>query len=120
MSYEKTRKRKKRHARIRNRLMGMPDRPRISLFRTTKHIYVQLIDDLNGKTLAHASSLDKELKGKIKHGGNLEAAVLVGELFSKRILETSIREVVFDRGGFRYTGCVKALADKVREAGIKF
>ena len=105
---------------MRRKVYGMPDRPRMAVYRTSRHIYVQLIDDSNGRTLAYASSQDRELKGKIRHGGNVEAAGMVGDLIARRALGASITDVVFDRGGFKYHGCIKALADKAREAGLKF
>lgn len=93
-------------------------RPRLSVFRSGKHIYVQVIDDTAGRTLASSSSLDKELK--LKNGANIEAAQKVGEDVAKKALKAGVTEVVFDRGGYIYHGRVKALADAAREAGLKF
>ena len=94
--------------------------PRLSVFRSISHIYVQVIDDANGTTLTAASSLDKELKGKLKSGGNVEAAKAVGTLVAERAKKAGVETVVFDRGGYIYHGRVKALADAAREAGLKF
>ena len=109
-----------RHKRVRKDLHGTPERPRLCVFRSNKNISVQIIDDVNGVTLASASTLDKELKGQIEYGGNKEAAKKVGEAIAKRALEKGIVTVAFDRGGFLYHGRVKELADGAREAGLKF
>jgi large subunit ribosomal protein L18 len=93
---------------------------RLSVFRSVQHIHVQLIDDAKGVTLAQASTLDKELKGKVKNGGNVEAAKAVGTLIATRAKKAGVEQVVFDRGGYIYHGRVKALADAAREAGLKF
>lgn len=95
-------------------------RPRLSVFRSSQHIYAQVIDDLAGHTLVAASSLDKDLKGKIKTGADKSAAEEVGKLVAARAIEKGLSEVVFDRGGYIYHGRVKALADAAREAGLKF
>ena len=107
-----------RHARIRGSLIGTATRPRISVFRSAKNIYAQVIDDVNGVTLAQASSVEKD--NKIANGGNVEAAKLVGELLGKRAVEQNIKSVVFDRSGYLYHGRVKALAEAARAAGLKF
>ena len=109
-----------RHKRVRKDLHGTPERPRLCVFRSNKNVSVQIIDDVNGVTLAAASTLDKELKGQIEYGGNKEAAKKVGEAIAKRALEKGIETVAFDRGGFLYHGRVKELADGAREAGLKF
>ena len=109
-----------RHKRVRKDLHGTPERPRLCVFRSNKNISGQIIDDVNGVTLAAASTLDKELKGQIEYGGNKEAAKKVGEAIAKRALEKGIETVAFDRGGFLYHGRVKELADGAREAGLKF
>ena len=109
-----------RHARIRKNLSGTPDMPRLCVFRSNKNIFAQIIDDVNGVTLASASTIDKELKADIKYGGNKEAAKAVGEAIAKRALAKGIETVCFDRGGFLYHGRVKELADGAREAGLKF
>jgi large subunit ribosomal protein L18 len=116
---EKLIARLRRHKRVRKNMFGMEDRPRLAVFRSTNHIYTQIINDTEGVTLVAASTADKELKS-LKSGGNIEAAKKVGELIAKRALEKKIETVVFDRGGFLYHGRVKALADAAREAGLKF
>ena len=110
--------RQKRHLRIRMNISGTSTLPRLNVFRSNKHIYAQIIDDVLGTTLVCASSNDKELK--LENGSNCEAAKQVGALIAKRALEKSIESVVFDRGGYLYHGRVKALADAAREAGLKF
>ena len=95
-------------------------RPRLSVFRSSKHIYAQLIDDAKGQTLTSASSLDKEMRGTLKSGANIEAARAVGMRVAQRAAEKGIKDVVFDRGGYLYHGRVKALADAAREAGLNF
>ena len=109
----------KRHRRVRKKISGTAQRPRLTVFRSAAHIYVQAIDDQQGLTLASASTLElrKSLTG---HGGNKEAAVIVGKAIAERLLAKSITTVVFDRGGFLYHGRVKALADAAREVGLKF
>lgn len=109
-----------RHQRVRNKVTGTPERPRLNVYRSLTNIYAQVIDDVAGKTLVAASSLDKEIKDAVKSTGNVEAAKLVGELVGKRALENGIETVTFDRGGYIYHGRVKALADGAREAGLKF
>lgn len=108
-----------RHRRIRKRLLGTQEKPRLSVFRSLKHIYVQVIDDERGHTLVSASTLDKELRPLQMSSGSIEAAKAVGQLVARRALELGIAEVVFDRGGHAYHGKVKALADAAREAGLK-
>ncbi|RFU70228.1 50S ribosomal protein L18 [Bacillus sp. V59.32b] len=110
--------RKKRHARVRAKLSGTEARPRLNVFRSSKHIYAQLIDDLSGVTLASASTLDKEVG--VESTGNTDAAVKVGELIAKRAIEKGYKTVVFDRGGYLFHGRVKALADSARENGLEF
>ena len=106
-----------RHKRVRGKISGTAARPRLNVFRSTNHIYAQLIDDVKGVTLAAASTLDKEFDG---NGGNKEAATKVGELIAKRAAEKGISEVVFDRGGYIFHGRVKELAEGAREGGLKF
>lgn len=120
MNHSKEALRKKRHARVRKRVIGTAEKPRLNVFRSIAHIYAQVIDDATGNTITSASSVDKELKGQIKSGGNNEGAKLVGALIGKRAVEKGISEVVFDRGGYKYHGRVAALADGAREAGLKF
>jgi large subunit ribosomal protein L18 len=115
---DKNATRKKRHARVRSKLSGTAARPRLNVFRSSKHIYAQLIDDVSGVTLASASTLDKEIG--LESTGNVDAAVKVGELVAKRAVEKGIKAVVFDRGGYLYHGRVKALADAARENGLEF
>ena len=111
---------RKRHSRIRVKISGTPECPRLAVYRSLKHISVQIIDDVNRVTLASASSNDKELKQQLKHGGNVEAAKVVGEAIAKRALAKDIKDVVFDRGGFLYHGRVAALAEAAREGGLNF
>jgi large subunit ribosomal protein L18 len=111
----------KRTRRVRHSLKKKSGgRPRLSVFRSSKHIYAQLIDDRQGATLAAASSLDKDLKGKIKTGADVSAAAEVGKLIAERAKTAGVSEVVFDRGGYLYHGRVKALADAAREGGLSF
>jgi large subunit ribosomal protein L18 len=112
--------RKRRHLRVRKRVKGTAERPRMNVYRSNKHIYAQVIDDVKGHTLVSASTLDKELRGVITNGSNVEAARKVGELVAKRALEKGVTSVVFDRGGYLYHGRVQALADAAREAGLQF
>lgn len=111
--------RKKRHQRIRNKISGTAERPRMNVYRSLNNIYVQFIDDVAGNTLAAASSLDKELKGQLDDKTKKEAAKMVGELAAKRAAKAGISEVVFDRGGYLYTGRIAQVADGAREAGLK-
>ncbi len=114
-------KRKRRHTRIRRQLRGDAERLRLSVFRSARHIYVQAIDDRSGKTVASASTRDKEVREKIKTSpGNRDAASVVGKGIGEKLKQTGVERVVFDRGGFRFHGRVKALADGAREAGLKF
>lgn len=112
--------RKRRHTRVRGKIAGTAERPRLNVFRSLGHIYAQVIDDTAGHTLASASTIDRELRDKIEGKGKSEAAKLVGELIAQRAQQAGVQTVVFDRGGFRYHGRVKALADAAREAGLKF
>ena len=115
---DKNSSRVKRHLRVRKKVSGTPERPRLSVYRSEKNIYAQIIDDVNAVTLVSASTLDKDLNLKV--GGNKEAAKLVGELIAKKAVDKGITEVVFDRGGYVYHGRVQVLADSAREAGLKF
>ena len=110
----------RRHRRVRKKIFGIPEKPRLCVFRSNKHIYAQIIDDLTGKTLVAASTLDKELNGKVKSHGNVEAAKLVGGLLARRALSKNIEKIIFDRGGYLFHGRVKALADAAREGGLSF
>ncbi|HZU86077.1 MAG TPA: 50S ribosomal protein L18 [Anaerolineaceae bacterium] len=110
----------RRHARVRKNVNGTPEKPRLSVFRSLAEIYAQVIDDKAGITLVAASTVDHELREKVKGMPKAEQAKLVGQLVARRALEKGVETVVFDRGGFRYIGRVKALADAAREAGLKF
>jgi len=120
VALSKEQSRIKRHQRIRKRLQGTGEKPRLSVYKSLNHIYAQLIDDAAGKTLLSASTLEKEIRTSLKHGGNLEAAKKVGASLAQKALGKKITTVVFDRAGYRYHGCVKALADAAREQGLKF
>ncbi len=111
-------KRQKRHGRIRMNVKGTPAKPRLSVYRSGKHIYAQLIDDISGNTLVSASTLDKD--ANLESTSNIEAAKYVGEAIGKRAIEKEIKEVVFDRSGYIYHGRIKAVAEGAREAGLKF
>ena len=112
--------RRRRHYRLRRKIEGSPARPRLAVFRSVNHIYAQIIDDAEGRTLVAASTLDSSLKGEKGTGGNVAAAAKVGGLLAERAKEKGISRVVFDRGGFRYHGRVKSLADAAREGGLEF
>ena len=112
--------RHKKHSRIRSRISGTAERPRLSVFRSLDNIFVQLIDDVNGVTLASASTIDKEVKATVKNGGNKEAAATVGKKIAERALAKNIKAIVFDRSGYIYNGRIQALADAAREAGLEF
>ncbi|MGN1077876.1 MAG: 50S ribosomal protein L18 [Candidatus Gallimonas sp.] len=112
--------RQRRHARVRKTLSGTAQTPRMSVYRSTTNIYVQLIDDVNGVTLASASTLEKAVKEQVAGKTKTEAAKIVGATLGERAKEKGIETVVFDRGGYLYTGRVQALADGAREAGLKF
>ncbi|HEY8364589.1 MAG TPA: 50S ribosomal protein L18 [Haloplasmataceae bacterium] len=110
--------RKKRHLRLRQRISGTPDVPRLCVFRSAKHIEVQLIDDVNQHTLLSASTKEKALN--IQNGGNIEAAKIIGRTIAERAQANGLKKVVFDRGGYLYHGRVKAIAEAAREAGLEF
>lgn len=111
----------RRKGRVRNRISkSSGSRPRLSVFRSGKHIYVQIIDDVKGVTVAAASTLEKDMRSKIKNGSNVAAAGEVGKLIAERAKKAGVEQVVFDRGGFRFHGRVKALADAARESGLSF
>jgi large subunit ribosomal protein L18 len=117
---DKNSRRQRRRFRVRNRLRGDAERPRMSIFRSHKHVYCQVIDDHSGKTLVSASTRDKALRGDVKYGGNKDAAQAVGRAVAERALAAGIKAVRFDRGHYRYHGRVAALADAAREAGLSF
>ena len=118
---DKNKVRQRRHLRVRKKISGTPERPRLNVYRSTTNIYAQVIDDVAGNTLVSASTLDKAVKAENKRlKQNADAAKLVGKLVAERALEKGIKEVVFDRGGYPYHGRVQALADAAREAGLDF
>ena len=112
--------RAKKHRRMRNRLSGTAQRPRLAVFRSNNHMYAQIIDDTVGNTLVAASTLEKEIKSELEKTNNVDAAAYLGTVIAKRAMEKGIKEVVFDRGGFIYQGKVAALAEAAREAGLEF
>ena len=112
--------RRRIHNRVRTRVSGTTERPRLCVYRSLGHIYTQVIDDATGKTLASASSVDKETKKGLKGGGNIAAAKVIGKAIADRAKAAGVSKVVFDRGGYKYHGRVKALADAAREAGLQF
>jgi large subunit ribosomal protein L18 len=112
--------RQRRHRRVRKKAVGTAERPRLNVFRSLKHIYAQVIDDDKGHTLAAASTLDPELRGKLNGITKTEQAKLVGELLAERALARGVKRVVFDRGGYKYHGRVKALAEGSRGGGLEF
>lgn len=112
--------RQRKHERIRKKISGTIEKPRLCVYRSIKNLNAQLIDDLNGKTIFSVSTLDKEFKNSKVSGGNLKGAAALGELFAKKANEKGITSIVFDRGGYLYHGRVKAFADALRKTGIKF
>ena len=112
--------RTKKHMRIRNRFSGTPERPRLAVFRSNKHMYAQIIDDTIGNTLVAASTLEKDVKAELEHTDDVAAAAYLGTVIAKKALDKGIKTVVFDRGGFIYQGKIKALAEAAREAGLEF
>ena len=112
--------RKRRHIRVRKYLSGTTERPRLNIFRSLNHIYAQVMDDSKGVTLAAASTLDTNLRSDLQGKTKTEQAILVGKLVAERALDVGIKQVVFDRGGYKYHGRVKALAEASREAGLQF
>jgi len=117
---EKYRRRLKRRKEIRKNVFGVKEKPRLSVYRSSKNIYCQLIDDTTGRTLASASTLIKDIKDKLPYSGNVEAAKLVGQKIAAEAAKIGITRVVFDRGGYKYHGRVKALADSARESNLVF
>ena len=112
--------RRRVHQRVRQTLVGTPERPRLCVYRSLGHIYTQVIDDRSGRTIVSASSVDKETKKHLKGGGNIASAKAVGKTIAERAKAAGVAKVVFDRGGYKYHGRVKALADAAREAGLQF
>jgi large subunit ribosomal protein L18 len=117
---DKQKRLQRRKWNIRSRIFGSPERPRLSVFRSDKHIYAQLIDDFAGKTLAAASSAISDVRGDLKNGGNIAAAKQVGKAIAERAKSIGVSKVAFDRGGRQYHGRIKALADAAREGGLSF
>ena len=109
-----------KHRKLRNRLSGTAECPRLAVFRSNNHMYAQIIDDTVGNTLVSASTLQKDVKANLEKTNNVDAAAYLGTVIGKKAVEAGIKEVVFDRGGFIYQGKIKALADAAREAGLKF
>lgn len=116
----KNKNRKARHIRVRKKVSGTPQKPRLNLYKSNTNIYAQIIDDSTGATLVAASTLEKDIKGEFENKKNVKAAAKIGTILAKRAIEKGIEEVVFDRSGYIYHGKVKALADAAREAGLKF
>ncbi len=114
------RAREKRHQRVRVRVRGTAERPRLNVFRSLRHMYAQLIDDVAGNTMASASTMDAEVKEQLAKLSRADQAKLVGQVLAKRALEKGVKQVVFDRGGYKYHGRVKALAESARAAGLQF
>ena len=117
---ERQEARKKRQVRVRRKVRGSTERPRLCVYRSAKHIYAQIIEDSTGTTLVAMSTVSKDVGGDVKFGGNVEAAKLIGRKIAERALAKNITQVVFDRNGFLYHGRIKALADAAREAGLSF
>lgn len=117
---EKQLARQRRHARVRRRVRGTPERPRLTVFRSLKHIHAQVIDDTRGHTLVSASTLDADVRGQLAEKDKSAQAAVVGEVLAKRALEAGVERIVFDRGGYKYHGRVKSLADAARKAGLEF
>jgi large subunit ribosomal protein L18 len=113
-------RRVRRQRRVRRRLFGTPERPRLAVFRSSKHIYAQVINDVNGTTLASASTLDPDIRAQQAYGGNKAAAAIVGRVVAERAKQASIDKICFDRRCYKYHGRVQALADAAREAGLQF
>jgi large subunit ribosomal protein L18 len=112
--------RKSRQKRVRAKVFGTPDRPRLNVFRSLNNIYAQVIDDVSGHTIASANSAEETMKAELEHGGNVDAAKAVGKLVAERAIEKDVKKVVFDRAGYKYHGRVKALAEAAREEGLEF
>jgi large subunit ribosomal protein L18 len=110
----------KRHKRIRKKISGTKDKPRLSVYRSLKNLFVQLVDDQSSSIILAASTLDKEFKEKAKSGGNVKAAEIMGEIVARKAKEKNIENIVFDRGGYLYHGRIKALEDALRKGGLKF
>jgi large subunit ribosomal protein L18 len=117
---DRSRERSRIHRRIREKITGTPTRPRLCVYRSSKYLYAQIVDDSQGKTLAAASTAEKSILGDLKSGGNIEASKRVGKAIAERAKAKGIESVVFDRGGYLYHGRIKAIAEAARESGLKF
>ncbi len=117
---DRSAERQRIHKRIRAKISGNSNRPRLCIYRSLKFIYAQIVDDSQGKTLVAASTVEKELKGKLKQTGNIEASKLIGKTIAERAQSKGIKAVVFDRGGYLYHGRIKAVAEAARESGLEF
>ena len=117
---DRSKERRRIHDRIRRKISGNASRPRLCVYRSLKYMYAQVIDDSQGKTLASASTVEKEIRGDLKNTGNIEASKLLGKKIAERAKAKGIETVVFDRGGYLYHGCIKAVAEAARESGLKF
>lgn len=119
IAIKKTRRMRRKRS-VRRRIFGTAERPRLSVYRSSKHIYAQLINDFDGKTLAASSTMGKDVRGSLKHGGNADAAKAVGADIAEKATAAGIKTVIFDRNGFKYQGRLAALADAAREKGLEF
>ena len=117
---DKNKERQRRHARVRKKIFGTAETPRLSVYRSLNHIYVQVIDDTKGVTLCSASTMEKDVKSAVKDMTKADAAKVVGKAVAEKALKNGVKQVVFDRGGYLYTGRVQAVADGAREAGLNF
>ncbi len=117
---DRSSERRRIHRRIRAKISGKPDRPRLCIYRSLKYIYAQIVDDSQGKTLVAASTAEKDVRGQLKQAGNIQASKLVGKSIAERAKAKGIKTVVFDRGGYLYHGRVKAVAEAARESGLEF
>ena len=117
---DKNKERQRRHARVRKKIFGTAETPRLSVYRSLNHIYVQVIDDTKGVTLCSASTMEKDVKSAVKDMTKTDAAKVVGKAVAEKALKNGFKQVVFDRGGYLYTGRVQAVADGAREAGLNF
>jgi large subunit ribosomal protein L18 len=118
--FDRASERRRIHKRIREKISGNLNRPRLCVYRSLKYLYVQIVDDTNGKTLASASTAEKDVRGELKQGGNIEASKLLGKAIAQRAKAKGIEAVVFDRGGYLYHGRIKAIAEAARETGLRF
>ncbi len=117
---EKLRKRTRRHLRVRGKVVGTSERPRLSVYRSLKHIYCQIINDIEGKTLVAASTQSPDVRSQIQYGGNIKAAEIVGKIIAEEAKSKGITKIVFDKGGYKYHGRIKALAESARKHNLSF